>query len=98
MATKRRKKADDGKARLRQRLKDLATGAYGPNQPPDFGSEDIGGMAGEMGLDAFARWLGAIRWALLDDGEESYIGPVWMENYDTLEKATDFLWKRGIRP
>jgi hypothetical protein len=102
MATKakRRKKTDDGKARLRKRLKDLAYGAYGPYNYIDFDAEDIGGMAGELGLDGFARWLGAIKNALLQDADnpDQYIAPINLDQFDTMEKATDYLWERGIRP
>lgn len=95
---KKRNKADDGKARLRQRLKDLAYGALGGYHPPDFESEEFVGMVSEMGIDSWGRWVGAIHNALLGDERKMYVEPRYLERYDSLDTATEFLWEIGVRP
>jgi hypothetical protein len=82
------------KAALRKRLRDMASGAYGDLSPLAWDDEgDFTGMAAEMGLDAFGRWLGAIG----RDFGGHYVEPSYLHHFDYLSTATDFLYDAGIR-
>jgi hypothetical protein len=95
--TKERREAD-GKARLRRRLADLALGAYGGYQALDFDGESFAGMAPEMGMEAFGRWIGGIEHALLtEDRHKDLTAARYLEHYDTLDTATEMLWRHGVR-
>jgi hypothetical protein len=85
------------KAAIRRRLKDMAIGAYGGYSQPDWEAEDFVGMANEMGLDAFGRWVGAIRVAWIEKDREWVTDYQNLEHFDTLDKATEFLWENGVR-
>jgi hypothetical protein len=95
--SKRANKEREKKAALRLRLKDMASGAYGGYHRLDFDGEDFTGMASEMGLDAFGRWVGAIGNELLDDAHKYLTEPRNLEHFDSLDKAVDLLWEHGIR-
>ena len=61
----KRKRTDDGKAKLKQRLTDLLHGALGNCSPTVFDGDGFAGIANEAGLEAMGRWLGAIGKVLL---------------------------------
>lgn len=86
------------KAALRQRLTDLAQGALGHCCLPDGDeSRDHGGMAAEMGLDVFSRWVGAVQATFGSD--DLALDKVWMlGEYDYISKVTEYLFERGVRP
>lgn len=94
---KKQQREAQQKQALRQRLEDLASGAYGYYAPLDWHNEEFTGMAGEMGLDAFARWLGAIKVSLLKEHQEWLVSMSDLENFDTINKATEWLWDGGVR-
>ena len=95
MKTKKVMRESKAKARLRQRLTDLAQGAVGSCSVPD-GDEYTEGMAAEMGIEAFALWVGAIQRTF--GADDNTFDKLWMlENYDTLDRATEYLWDRGVR-
>lgn len=95
---KQRKETEE-KARLRQRLTDLAIGAYGGYEMPDFCGDTFISMASDLGLDAFGRWIGAIRNTFLDgDKTDHRISDTNLENFDSLHSATEWLWEQGVRP
>lgn len=96
MKTKKVMRESQAKARLRQRLVDLAQGAMGHCVVPD-GDEYIAGMAAEMGIVSFGQWIGAIQRTFGSD--DNAFDKSWMlEHYDTLDRATEYLWDCGVRP
>lgn len=96
MKAKKAMREAQEKKRLRQRLTDLAQGAMGHCFVPD-GEEDTAGMAAEMGIESFGRWVGAIQRTF--GADDNAFDKTWMlEHYDTLDAATDFLWDCGVRP
>jgi|SRR5690606_678773 len=86
------------KAALRQRLKDIALGAYGPFiDPPDFDNTECC-LSCRMGSDAFYRWIGGICNALLKgDADDFRIRLHCLHEYDSLDGATNFLYTHGVR-
>lgn len=95
MKSKKSTREAQGKKRLRQRLMDLAQGAMGHCFAPT-GEDDVS-MAAEMGIGAFGQWVGAIQRTFGSDYD--VFDKAWMlENYDTLDSATEYLWERGVSP
>lgn len=93
----KQQKISQEKAALKQRLADMARGAYGGNQPLDFDADTFGVMSGEMGLDAFGRWLVAIGKYLLGE-KHQYLIELWnLAHFDSLDGAVDFLHEHGVR-
>lgn len=85
----------DGKARLRQRLIDLAQGASGRSPLPQ--GEEHGGMAAELGIEEFTCWVGAIQQTF--GADDNKFDELWMlSKYDNLDNAVEYLWSRGVRP
>jgi hypothetical protein len=86
--TKKQQRGAAEKAALKQRLLDLAHGAYGGFDGFEPEAEFCS-MAAEMGLEAFGRWIGAI--------EKYLISPTCFEYFDTIDKAVDHLYRAGVR-
>ncbi len=82
---------------LKARLRDLALGAYGGYSPFNFDGDEFAGMASEMGLEAFGRWIGAIGNALLDEKSMYLIEARCLEHFDSLDEAVKHLWESGVR-
>jgi hypothetical protein len=100
----RRTKADREaaiKAALRKRLIDMMQGAHGPHElNPD--TTDCPGVSAELGIEVFARYIGAIRMSFFSGaGREKQL---WqtdlasLHHYDTLDGAVDYLYGIGVRP
>ncbi len=90
-------------AAIRTRIKDIAQGAYGYYSDLGYDGEFFGSMAAEMGLDAFARWLGGIKNALCQEVRDGYAGiqeatdTKYLEKFDTLDTAAAHLYSLGVR-
>lgn len=84
-------------AAIRARLIDLAQGALGQCVMPDFKNECFGGMAAELGIEVFSRWVGAVQAAFGSDDER--FDALWMlAEYDSIDRAAEWLHDRGVRP
>ena len=80
------------KAALRQRVTDMLSGANGGVVEIDEGC---------VYADTLSRWLCAIRETLLTqeqrDEHPGLMIPACLGNFETPEKAADFLYRRGVR-
>jgi hypothetical protein len=85
------------KADLRARLYDIAMGAYGGFEMPEIEGDNAMGMASDIGLEAFGRWIGAIGNVLLDDSTLYLIKPNNLEYFDSIDKAVEHLYGSGVR-
>ncbi len=94
---KAKRKRDNGKAALKQRLTDLLHGAMGYAYPIAFDGDEFGGIAGEVGLEAMGRWFGAIRKVLLAENQKRLLEDYNFHHFDFMQTATDFLWENGVR-
>jgi len=96
--TKKQQREAVEKAALSQRLTDIACGAYGPYEALNWHNEDeFSGMAGEMGVEAFARWIGGIKSSLLDKDQAYLVDLHNLHHFDYISKATDHLYGYGVR-
>lgn len=100
---KRPNKDTEVKKRLRSRLCDLLAGAYGGYLSGDLAAiisptEDDNPDVVTLGLDVFARWVGSIKNVLLDESQAFVVGHTSLNEYQTVDSATEYLWKAGVRP
>lgn len=108
MAMKRATKAQQEarqRAALRHRVLDMIRGANGDYALPDIG-EDGGGLGAQMGLEAFGRFLGAIRYAWnMSSTRENGAGKIQdfrfnpgnLESFDSVGSIVEMLWECGVR-
>ena len=98
--TKAQREADE-KAALRQRIRDIATGAAGCEPDEESGLD----LVSELGAEGMSRFLPALRevfelWSL-ESGEGHQrawlLGPHTLHNYENLDKLTDLFYEEGIR-
>jgi hypothetical protein len=106
--TRKQLREQDEKAALRARLIDMLRGAHGDYDPPDLDPDD-GSLSVELGMEAFGRWVGAIRqeWERPRD-QPSVDGdglvpsflfiPGELHTFDTLDTAVERLYEHGARP
>lgn len=94
MRQTRAQREQDKKDALRRRLVDLAQGAQGRGPLP---GDEHAGLAAELGIETFVRWVGAIHQTFGTDNNK--LAELWMlEEYDDFDKAVEYLWSRGVRP
>lgn len=87
-----------GKAALEQRLRDIAWGAYGDYEAPEWDGDQSTGLASEMGVDAFGRFVGAIGKVFCDDSRGYLVNLRNLEHFDSFDAAVEHLWNGGVRP
>jgi hypothetical protein len=84
------------KAQLRQRVRDMLAGARGSDAPPS--DNDLVCEAGC--LAEVQRWIGALNLAffykdgMLPDKDAWEIHMHYLEDFETVNSATDWLWNR----
>jgi hypothetical protein len=92
------KRIKQEKAELRQRLLDLAAGAYGGYQSLDWLGEEFGGMATEVGLEVFGRWIGAIRVTFCGGDRADYrVSDTSLGKFDSVNGAVEWLYECHVR-
>lgn len=99
---------ENEKAALKQRLMDLARGSYGGYAMTEPGHEDFMGYCSELGIEAYARYVGAIK-ALFSESPETNVeispGKMyghWFDaddvyRYDKPDEAAEFMYAQGAR-
>ena len=107
--TKKQIKERDEKARLRARLWDLAVGANGGYSPEESAEDGIGIWA-TLACDDMARFIGAVAF-MFDlgnraprdaDGNNQWglahaTDPRYLDQWETLDKLTGYLYGVGVR-
>ncbi len=96
------KKEKAERAALRQRLLDMMYGAFGGYEPANFegapdNEDEPTSLPGELGLDAWCRWVGAINMCLLTKNHRYLTKPHLLEKFEGLDMATNFLYEHGVR-
>lgn len=86
--TKSQKEAE-AKAALRRRIHDFYAGACG--------NEDVEDESFFLTLEPASRLLPALRRHFESDGRGYMWEPHCLENFENVDRATDFLFKHGVR-
>ena len=86
-------------AAIKKRLRDICLGAYGAYALPSIETtdEEFFGVAYAIGMDAFARFVGAVKNAFLLEDDDYRVRVGFLDRYDNLDKAAEWLWETGIR-
>jgi len=104
--TKEQRESEE-KAALKRRLLDMLRGAHGGYQAIlDGDVDDEVETPSTLGLETFARWLGAIQqtWMLPRDADCNIPGlrewdmqPTVLHKFSTVDSAAEYLHYRGAR-
>lgn len=98
--TKRKTKSEvevEGKARLRQRIMDIAIGANGGCEVSELYGED-GVFFEAMGPNEFFNMIQAIKRAFAIE-DSSIVFEIWnLHHFATVTSSVDHLWEFGVRP
>ncbi len=88
--TAKQKKENQLRAALRQRLHDVAVGA---------GISDVDGVDWwSFDLEGLRRFIQSVDLLFVDGDEKKHLTAHWnIDEYDSLDKTTDFLFRNGIR-
>jgi hypothetical protein len=99
MKARRKPPRDRHRAELAQQMYDLLCGANGGYELVNVFSQEIG-LASELGVDSWARWIGAMQKHLkcINAQQREFIGEVrLLDRYDTFDGALNFLFDLGVR-
>lgn len=98
--TKKQEKIDADKSAIRQRVYDMLRGASG-GYSLDRMDEDGLDIPCVVSVEIYGRWLKAIESELCSSLEAEWYKTIKVDElskFETLDKAADTLYKRGVRP
>lgn len=82
---------------LKARLIDFWYGAAGDNYYDDPEDEAFPGFESACGLDAFGRFVGAIKKQLLKETQAYLVEPNGLENFTNLERLIEYLRRNEVK-